>query len=250
VSYAVLHCFTHCLRNVRNILLTLQKNNKYLSCNVSLWSCYKFSWLLLTIVPGKIILKLHVLVRHIRKIAKSYFMSVCPSAWNNSAPAGRIFIKFDIWVFFQNLFRKFKIRSTLARKTGTLQEDLCTFTISPWILLRMSNVSDRNCRENQSTHFVFSDFFPLKIAPFWNNAEKYGRVGQATDGNIIQRMRIACLIPMATNTRSEYAIRIAVPRQIGYANTPQCYLIGKLLTLLAVKISCVKNLDVAWDVIN
>jgi len=25
--------------------------------------------------------------------------TVCPSVWNSSAPTGRIFIKFDIWVF-------------------------------------------------------------------------------------------------------------------------------------------------------
>jgi hypothetical protein len=50
--------------------------------------------------------------------------------------------------------------------------------------------------------------------------EKYGRVGQATDGNIMQRMRIACWIPKATNTRSEYAIRIAVPRQIWLRKGP------------------------------
>jgi hypothetical protein len=39
-------------------------------------------------------------------------MSVCPSvrqsAWNNSAPTARIFIKFNITVFFENLSRKFK----------------------------------------------------------------------------------------------------------------------------------------------
>ena len=39
------------------------------------------------------------------KISK---MSVCPSTWNNSAPSGRVFIKFDISVFFENLSRKFK----------------------------------------------------------------------------------------------------------------------------------------------
>ena len=27
-------------------------------------------------------------------------LSVCPSAQNNSAPIGRIFLKFDVWVFF------------------------------------------------------------------------------------------------------------------------------------------------------
>ena len=75
--------------------------------------------------------------------------------------------------------------------------------------------------------------------------EKYGRAGKATDGNIVQRMRIACWIPKATNTLSEYAIRIALPRQIWLRDAPQYYFIRKLLTLLAVKISCVKNVDVA-----
>jgi hypothetical protein len=58
--------------------LTLQKNNKYLSCNVSLWSCYKFFWLLLTIVPGKMILKLHVLVRHFSQNFEKLLRHVCP----------------------------------------------------------------------------------------------------------------------------------------------------------------------------
>ena len=29
-------------------------------------------------------------------------------AWNNSPPTGRIFMKFGIWVFFENLSRKLK----------------------------------------------------------------------------------------------------------------------------------------------
>jgi len=37
--------------------------------------------------------------------------------------------------------------------------------ISRLILLRMRNISDKSCRENQNTHFVFSDFFP-NIVPF------------------------------------------------------------------------------------
>jgi hypothetical protein len=36
----------------------------------------------------------------VRKIAKSHYLasclSACPSTWNNSAPTGRIFMKFDI----------------------------------------------------------------------------------------------------------------------------------------------------------
>jgi predicted molibdopterin-dependent oxidoreductase YjgC len=43
-------------------------------------------------------------IRHVRKAAESdcYLHNVCPlvrlSAWDNSAPTGRTFMKFDIWV--------------------------------------------------------------------------------------------------------------------------------------------------------
>jgi len=33
---------------------------------------------------------------NLRTATLSVVMSVCPSAWNNSAPNGRIFMKFDI----------------------------------------------------------------------------------------------------------------------------------------------------------
>jgi hypothetical protein len=43
--------------------------------------------------------------------------------------------------------------------------------------------------------------------------EKYGRAGQATDDNVIRRMRFACWITKATDTHSEYVILINFPRQ-------------------------------------
>jgi hypothetical protein len=43
--------------------------------------------------------------------------------------------------------------------------------------------------------------------------EKYGTARQATDDNIIRRMRFACWVTKATNTHSEYVILIAFPRQ-------------------------------------
>jgi hypothetical protein len=73
--------------------------------------------------------------------------------------------------------------------------------ISRSLLVRMRNVSEKSCIENQNTHFVFSNFFP-KIGPFMSNAEKYGTAGQATDDNIIRRMRFACWITKATDTHS------------------------------------------------
>jgi hypothetical protein len=43
--------------------------------------------------------------------------------------------------------------------------------------------------------------------------ERCDKSRQATDNNIIGRMRIACQITKATDTHSEYVILIAFPRQ-------------------------------------
>jgi len=44
-----------------------------------------------------------------------------------------------------------------------LRKDQYTFLIiSRWIVLRMKNVYDKICRENQNTHFTFSNFFKYR----------------------------------------------------------------------------------------
>jgi hypothetical protein len=53
--------------------------------------------------------------------------------------------------------------------------------------------------------------------------EKYGAARQATDHNIIRRMRFACWITKATDTRSQYVILIAFPRQQWLRECAQCY---------------------------
>ena len=84
----------------------------------------------------------------------SFVMSVRPPPWNNSAPTGLIFMKFVIWVFFENLSRKIQVSLKSDTNNGTLHEDRCTFmTISRSVLLTVRNVSDKSCRENQNTHF-------------------------------------------------------------------------------------------------
>jgi hypothetical protein len=79
----------------------------------------------------------------------SVCLSVCSSAWNNSAHNGRIFIKFDIWVFFfENLPSFIKNRT---RITGTLHEDRYIFLIiSRSVLLITRNVTYEICRRNQN----------------------------------------------------------------------------------------------------
>jgi len=47
---------------------------------------------------------------------------------------------------------------------------------------------------------------------------------QATDANIIRRMRFVCWIPKATNTPSEYVIKSLSHCNNDYANASECTL--------------------------
>jgi len=50
--------------------------------------------------------------------------------------------------------------------------------ISRSFLLGIRNISDKSCRENQNTHFVFSNFFFLNRAVYeimWKNIVERGR---------------------------------------------------------------------------
>ena len=46
----------------------------------------------------------------LQKVTISFVITACmpvhPTAWNNSAPTGQIFMKFDISIFLKNLLRK------------------------------------------------------------------------------------------------------------------------------------------------
>jgi hypothetical protein len=86
------------------------------------------------------------------KLRKATVRHVCLSACNNSALTGGIFMKFDIREFLENVLRKFKFHYNLTRIGGTLHEDRREFVVLPrWILLRMKNVSDISCRDNENT---------------------------------------------------------------------------------------------------
>jgi hypothetical protein len=55
--------------------------------------------------------------------------------------------------------------------------------------------------------------FFRKLSHLWDNVEKYGKVRQATDGNIIRRLRFAFLVSKAAHIHPEYVILITFPRQ-------------------------------------
>ena len=111
----------------------------------------------------------------LRKATISLVMSVCPH--------GTILLPMDgFWLnLIFELFRKSveKIQVSLKSDKNNWYFTLKVFTfmaISCLILLKMRNISNKPCRENQNTHFVSSHFFFFRNSfCSCDKAEKYGK---------------------------------------------------------------------------
>jgi hypothetical protein len=105
-------------------------------------------------LPGRNVI---CFIKRVHKITKSDYLlrHVCHSAWNNSAPTGRISVNCDIRVVFENLSRKFMVslKSDKNKEYFTWNQ-IYIFFISRLILLRMKKISDVSCRETRNTHFL------------------------------------------------------------------------------------------------
>jgi hypothetical protein len=147
-------------------------------------------------------------LRRVGKSAKAtinFVMSVCPSVLPSVRveQLGSHWTDFrEIWYFsiFWKSVKKFKFHWNLTRIAGTLHEDLCTFVIiSPWILLRNEKCFGQKLYR-KSKHAFYFNTFSRKSRRLSDDVEKHGTVRQATDDNIIRRMRIACCITKARHT--------------------------------------------------
>jgi hypothetical protein len=88
---------------------------------------------------------------------------------------------------------------------------MCIYDNIVCVLFRMRDVSGKTCRENQNTHFMFHNVFLENRAVYeimWKKFVEPDRPRVKT-----RRIRIAFLIPKATNTHSVYLIHIALRRQ-------------------------------------
>jgi hypothetical protein len=113
--------------------------------------------------------------------------------------------KGHFWSYLAEFFLELKIyQAKIVEKIRTYI--LCSLTFS-----------SRSCR--LWDFFLFTKISNQRLPLWantrclWDNVKKYGRAEQATDDNIIRRMCIACWIPKATKTLSEYAILIAFSLQ-------------------------------------
>jgi hypothetical protein len=144
----------------------------------------------------------------------------------------------DAWYLniFQKSFEKIPISLKSDKNNSTLYQDVCTFMIiSPSVPLTM-RMSRIKVVEKVKTHIACSITSFRKSCLFWDNVEKFGRSGQATDNNIIRLTRIACWITKATDTHSDYIILIAFPWQ-------------KMVTRKRLNVTFIRTLSVLFKIL-
>ena len=131
----------------------------------------------------------------LRKATMSFVMSVRPHGTPQLPLAG---VSWNL--IFEDFSKICRENSSLIKigqewRALYMETDTIFFIISRPFLLRMRNASDKSCRENQNTHFVFSNVFRKSFL------RKYGKniLERAKPHKTIWFMRIACSIPQATN---------------------------------------------------
>ena len=166
-----------------------------------------------------------------RQLALSH-LSICSSVRrNHSAPTRQIFIKFDIWGFFENLSIKFD----LSLKTGKNNGYFKFLILSRSVLLRTRNISDKIYTEH--AFFMFGNFFFRKSCRLWDNVEKFCTAVQATDDSMTQAH---CMLD---NKRYKHILRICntllFPNNNDCTNVPECYVTRTLPALCKIDLSIV-----------
>ena len=112
----------------------------------------------------------------LRHVCPSFRMAEIASHWKD-------FHEVWYWSMFREYVEKTRVSLKPHNNNGTSRADRHTFLIITRSVLRiMQNLSDKSCRENETTHFIFSDFF-RKTCRLWDNVEKYCTVG-GTVGNM------------------------------------------------------------------
>ena len=167
---------------------------------------------------------LHFILRRVRKIAKAIItfvmcLSVRQSVRNNSAPTQRIFMKFDISVFFRKSVGRLQFHSILIKISGTV---IKTYVHLKQYLAELLEWEKFQIKVVQKikTHILCSKTLYRKSCPLWDNVEIYVTAGQVADDNITRRMRFASWIMRATETHLEYAILLLYHSNNGWTNPP------------------------------
>jgi len=106
--------------------------------------------------------------------------------------------------------------------------------ISVLILVRLRNVSDKICRENQSTPFMFNNSFP-KIEPFIKNVEKYDEARQVIDGDTQQALPLNFIRKKQGGKNFEIIILITIVNVLQLHLSDSLQSSVKMFTYLSLK---------------
>ena len=156
-------------------------------------------------VPFLSIYTVLVVFTKLRKATVSFAMSVClsvnPSVLRGTTQLSLYGISWNlIFEYFPN---NLSTEIHLTRITCDLREDRYTFLIISGSFLRIRNVPDKLCRENQNPHFTLSYFPPHPPCSENDAAHVVIRKSIVEPGRpqmTVWCVRFACWVPKATNT--------------------------------------------------
>ena len=93
-----------------------------------------------------------------------FVLSVRLSSRNNSASTRRIFMKFDIWVFFEK-----SVKKNVTRLTVTLHEDLSTFLVTSRSIFLEWETFQTKVVQKIKTHILCSIIWPAS----WSSGQSF-----------------------------------------------------------------------------
>jgi len=108
---------------------------------------------------------------------------VRPSAWNNSNPTGRIFIKFFFTSIFRKSVTKMQFLWSSYKSTGHFTGRPVYIYVHISIILRIRMFQTEIVEKIKKKAF-YNLFFFRKSCHYWDNVEKYCTTGQIADGNM------------------------------------------------------------------
>ena len=124
---------------------------------------------------------------NVRFVILAVFPFVCPLG-TNRIPLDVFSRNLLFQKIFGNLLRKIQVSLNSDNNSRYFTcRPIYILIISRSVRLRMRNVSDKSFRENQNTHFVFSDIFFENCAVYEIMWEKYFRAVQVSDDSVIRR---------------------------------------------------------------
>ena len=117
----------------------------------------------------------------VMSVRPSVCVCVCvsPHETNKSAPTARIFMKFDIWIFFENLLRKFTFHYIIKYDDPLTWGPMNIYDNISLTSSENEKIFQTKITENIQTHILSSVTFYKKSCLLWNNVEIYGRAREA-----------------------------------------------------------------------